>query len=79
MKENGKEIAELKKPTTPDIKPKNIVRGINGRISKFTGKDKMERFPILYKIRGKTKSCVAITETTSSRNWNFVVINLKYL
>ena len=43
------------KPRAPVIKPRSIVKGINGKIKTFAGNATSEKFPILYKIKGKTK------------------------
>ena len=52
--------------------------GIKGKIRTFAGSAVSERFPILYKIKGRTKIYAAQVTDTMSRKPNFGVTQLKY-
>jgi len=75
--ENGVAIKLLAKPTMLVKKPTNIVAGINGKISMFTGKETEDNSPILYKRNGKIKIWVEMTAAADSRIPNLLGIIFK--
>ena len=65
-------------PTKPVKKPSIIVKGINGKTRMFAGSATKDKFPILYKIKGKTKIYAAHVTEIMSRNLNLSVTHIKY-
>ena len=78
IKPNG--IAKVSEtiPITPVKKPKNIVAGITGKTKRLVIGAIKESVPILYKIKGRTKICVAMVAEAISLSPAFFGSHIKY-
>src|SRR5689334_11819196 len=65
-------------PRNPVANPRSMVRGMTGRMRTLAGRARIERFPILYRMNGRTKIYAEKVTETISRSPSFGVTHMKY-